>query len=160
MELIKKCLEIICKCHVCLYPCEIGNQEWFFRFCNFCSYSECISCLLLDIFQMSYGADHLFYLAVDLTFVIICDRALTANCTVHNKYSKTIFRESVTVIWIWMTCVFIWDSPKQVKGKGNASHTNLQPNCTSLSWPIVLIFERLTRKWSNIHVVKWYEPFQ
>jgi lysine-specific demethylase 8 len=26
---------------------------------------------------MSYGADHLFYLAVDLTFVIIYDRALT-----------------------------------------------------------------------------------
>jgi len=141
MELIKKCLEIICKCHVCLDPCEIGNQEWFFRFCNFCSYSECISCLLLDIFQMSYGADHLFYLAVDLTFVIICDRALTANCTVHNKYSKTIFRESVTVIWIWMTCMV-----KGLSETGKRLRECFTYKCTAQLYnfvaPIVLIFER------------------
>ncbi|OEL24423.1 hypothetical protein BAE44_0014558 [Dichanthelium oligosanthes] len=41
---------------------------------------------------MSYGADYLFYLAVDLTFVIINDKALTANRTVHNKHSKTLLR--------------------------------------------------------------------
>ncbi|RLN03603.1 putative lysine-specific demethylase JMJD5 isoform X1 [Panicum miliaceum] len=49
---------------------------------------------------MSYGADHLFYLAVDLTFVIIDNRALTANHTVHIKYSKHFLKESVAVIWI------------------------------------------------------------
>ncbi|CAL4999703.1 unnamed protein product [Urochloa decumbens] len=67
---------------------------------------------------MSYGADHLFYLAVDLTFVIIVDKALTANCTDHIKYSKHSLEKSVTDIWIWMPCIFIWDSQKHLGTKG------------------------------------------
>ncbi|KAF8654569.1 hypothetical protein HU200_061766 [Digitaria exilis] len=39
---------------------------------------------------MSYGADHLFYLPLDLSFVIIDDKALTANHTVYINYGKRI----------------------------------------------------------------------
>ncbi|RCV31772.1 hypothetical protein SETIT_6G205100v2 [Setaria italica] len=71
---------------------------------------------------MSYGADHLFYLAVDLAFVIIDDKALTANHTVHIKYSKHFLEESVTIIWFWMPCMFIWDSQKHLRGRRGMLH--------------------------------------
>ncbi|XP_062196163.1 lysine-specific demethylase JMJ30-like isoform X2 [Phragmites australis] len=60
---------------------------------------------------INYGADHLFYLAVDLTFVITDAKTVTANHIIHIKplsillIMKFVFREFGTVAQVILACI-------------------------------------------------------
>jgi hypothetical protein len=63
---------------------------------------------------MSYGSDNLFYLAVDLTFVIIGAKTVAVNRVVYIKYSSEmvvmqfVCRElSMVAQWIGK---YFWDT--------------------------------------------------